>query len=309
MTKGADLTVIVLTFNEEKHIARCLDNVRSIAKRVFVVDSFSTDDTVSIAQSRGARVWQHEFLNHAAQLAWALESLPIETQWVMRVDADELITPELAESLLQKLERASPSVNGYLVCRYVRFMGKLIRHGNFPQWNLRVWRRNQAVVEQRWMDEHMVLQSGRADRLRGAFIDDNLNSIDWWINKHNAYASREAVDLLNREYRFLAAGQTRGTLSWQARHKRWLKEHLYAHLPLGMRAFAYFVYRMVFQLGFLDGPRGFTFHFLQGFWYRYLVDLKVWEVKRGMREGRIGCVEAIHSVLGVRVAHDPSIIR
>jgi glycosyltransferase involved in cell wall biosynthesis len=304
MTDRADLTVVILTFNEEIHIERCLKSAFQIASQVFVVDSFSTDKTVAIAEALGARVWQHEFTNHAAQLAWALVNLPIDTQWVMRVDGDEVISPELAENLRNRLANVSAGVNGFLVCRYVRFLGGLIRHGNFPQWNLRIWRRGQAEIEQRWMDEHMLLKTGRAVRVSGEFIDDNLNTITWWTNKHNRYASREAIDLLNLAYRFLPHGSA-GTGSYRdSRYKRWIKEQFYARLPLGLRAFAYFIYRMIFRLGFLDGRAGFVFHFLQGFWYRYLVDVKVWEVERRMREEGIGCVEAIRRVLGVNLTHE-----
>jgi len=161
MTNPASLTAIILTFNEEIHIERCLKSAFQVASQVFVVDSFSTDKTVAIAGVLGARVWPHEFTNHAAQLAWALENLPIDTQWVMRLDADEIISPELAENLRIRLAHIWGDVGGFLVCRYVRFMGGLIRHGNFPQWNLRVWRRGQAEIEQRWMDEHMLLKAGR----------------------------------------------------------------------------------------------------------------------------------------------------
>jgi len=301
MASKTALTVIVLTFNEEIHIERCLKSAFQVAKQVFVVDSFSTDKTVAIAEERGARVWQHEFKNHAAQLAWALENLPIDTQWVMRVDADEIISPDLAENLRNRLAHVPGDVGGFLVCRYVRFMGALIRHGNFPQWSLRVWRRGEAEIEQRWMDEHMVLKAGRAERVGGDFIDDNLNTLTWWTHKHNAYASREAVDLLNKKYGFLGRVEGAGVLSREARYKRWLKENLYARLPLGLRAFAYFFYRFVFQLGVLDGRAGLAFHFLQGFWYRYLVDMKVREVERKMRAEGMDCEEAIRKVLGVNL--------
>jgi len=294
------ITVVILTFNEEKHIERCLRSALQAARQVFVVDSFSTDRTVEIAEALGARVWQHEFRSHAAQFAWALENLPIDTDWVMRVDADEVITPELAESLRRRLADASPDVHGFLVCRYVRFMGGLIRHGNFPQWNLRIWRNGKAQIEQRWMDEHMVLKTGKAERLKGRFIDDNLNNITWWTGKHNSYASREAIDLLNRKYHFLdGLASNNAVLDRGARYKRWLKENIYFRLPPGVRAFAYFLYRMVFQLGILDGRAGFVFHFLQGFWYRFLVDVKVREVERRMRSDGIGCAEAIRRELGV----------
>lgn len=301
MTKCTDLTVIILTYNEEIHIERCINSAFQVASQVFIVDSFSTDRTVAIAEGLGAHVWQHEFLNYAAQLAWALKSLPIETEWVMRIDADEIISPLLAQNLLRKLVNTTREVNGFLVCRYVRFMGKLIRHGNFPQWHLRIWRHGLADIEQRWMDEHMVLKAGNAERLEGEFIDDNRNSLTWWTGKHNAYASREAIDLLNSKHRFLAPVSQSGMLNEQARYKRWLKENLYARLPLGLRAVAYFLYRMLLQLGFLDGKAGFVYHFLQGFWYRFLVDVKVWEVERKMHEEQIDCIEAIRKVLGLNL--------
>jgi glycosyltransferase involved in cell wall biosynthesis len=299
MTTSANLTVIILTFNERLHIERCLRSAFQVARQVFVVDSFSTDGTVAIAEAHGARVWQHEFANHAAQFSWALQTLPIDTDWVMRLDADEVISPELAQNLLRSMKEARPEVNGFLVCRFVRFMGGLIRHGNFPQWNLRVWRNGRAEIEQRWMDEHMVLKAGRAEYVEGDFIDDNLNGITWWTGKHNGYATREAIDLLNTKYRFLAPIGENGALSRAARNKRLLKENLYARLPVGLRALAYFLYRIIFQLGFLDGRAGFVFHFLQGFWYRFLVDVKVWEVERRMRDEGIDCVEAIRRELGV----------
>ncbi len=293
----SDLTVLILTFNEEKHIERCIRSALQVARQVYVVDSFSSDGTVAMAEALGARVWQHAFINNADQFGWAMKNLPILTRWVMRVDADEVITPGLAESMRRSLAYTSLHVNGFLVCRYVRFMGKLIRHGNFPQWNLRVWRNGTAEIEQRWMDEHIVLNAGEAERLKGEFIDDNLNNISWWTGKHDGYSTREAIDLLNHKYHFLKSKD--GVISDQARYKRWFKENIYGHLPIGFRAFALFFYRMVFQFGFLDGRAGFFFHFLQGFWYRFLVDMKVWEVEQRMRTEGIECVEAIRREFGI----------
>ncbi|MDD5036825.1 MAG: glycosyltransferase family 2 protein [Methylococcaceae bacterium] len=302
----SDLAIVILTFNEDKHIERCLYSAFQVAQKVFVVDSYSMDQTVAIAKSLGAQIWQHEFKNHAAQLAWALENLPINTEWVMRVDADEIITPNLAKSIRLKIASAAPVTNGFIVSRYPRFAGAFIRHGGFPQWQLRIWRKGTAEIEQRWMDEHMVLKTGQADRLTGEYIDDNLNNITWWTNKHNGYATREAIDLLNQKYDFLPVTTETGELTRQARYKRWLKEHLYTHLPLGLRAFLFFFYRMIFQLGFLDGRAGFVFHFLQGFWYRFLVDVKVSEVERRMRADGIDCVEAIKREFGVNPVYETS---
>lgn len=295
----ANLTVVILTFNEEKHIERCMRSALQVAHQVFVVDSFSTDRTVEIAESLGAQVWQHEFRNHAAQLAWALGNLPIDTEWVMRVDADEVISPAITEEMWRKLSSVCAGTNGYLVYRLVCFDGKIIRHGGVSHWVLRVWRKGTAKVEQRWMDEHMVLKSGNTERLVGEYLDDNLNNVTWWTNKHNGYSTREAIDLLNKKYGFLPVTTDSSVLTRQARYTRWLKENLYVHLPLGLRAFMFFTYRMIFRLGILDGRSGFTFHFLQGFWYRFLVDVKVQEVESRMRAEEIDCVEAIQREFGV----------
>lgn len=185
-----------------------------------------------------------------------------------------------------------------MVPLYVRFQGALIRHGGYPQWQLRMWRRGKAEIEQRWMDEKIVVQ-GKVGRLRNEYIDDNLNNIAWWTNKHNGYSTREAIDLLNRKYRFLSVTADSSALTRQARYTRWLKENLYVHLPLGARAFLFFAYRMIFRLGILDGRAGFVFHFLQGFWYRFLVDVKVWEVERRMSAEGIDCAGAIRCEFGV----------
>jgi len=291
------LTIIILTLNEEKHIERCLHSAFQIAQQIFVVDSFSTDRTLAIAKSHGAQVWQHEFKNHAMQLTWALDNLAIDTEWVMRVDADELISPDLADEIQNELQAARSAINGFMVPLYVRFRGTLIRYGGYPQWQLRIWRRGKAKIEQRWMDEKIVVP-GVIGRLQSEYIDDNLNNIAWWTDKHNGYSTREAIDLLNKKYGFLQVADSHA-LTRQAKNTRWIKENIYVHLPLGARAFLFFGYRMIFRLGILDGRGGFVFHFLQGFWYRFLVDVKVREVESRMRTEGTDCVEAIKREFGV----------
>lgn len=294
-----DLTIIILTYNEEKHIERCLKNAFRLARTVIIVDSFSTDRTVDIAQSLGAHVVQHEFVNHSAQLDWALGNVAIDSEWVMRIDADEIISSELEDDIRNRLPLAASNINGFQVLRYVCFDDKLIRFGGFSHWVLRIWRKGKAQVEQRWMDEHMILQDGVALNLKGKFIDHNLNGITWWINKHNNYATREAIDLLSLKYNFSIGGSTSGKLTTHSRIKRWLKENFYAHLPLGVRSFMFFAYRMIFRLGILDGGRGFAFHFLQGFWYRYIVDFKIKEIERRMQNENVSCPEAIRREFGI----------
>ena len=297
-----NVTAVILTVNEEQHLARCIASVQAVATDVVVVDCSSTDATLDIARAHGARVLQHAWVNYAAQFNWALTQLGADTEWVLRIDADEVLTPALIEEIRTRLPGIGPEIDGVYWGRRMTFQGRLIRHGGvFPVRVLRLFRHGRGQCENRWMDEHIKVAGPTAD-FAGEMIDDNLNSLTWWTDKHNRYASREAVDLLNLEYRFMphdTVASLRG--GKQAGVKRWLKERVYARLPGGFRAFAYFFYRYVLRLGFLDGQAGTAFHFLQGFWYRYLVDAKVVEVKRYMREHRVGVVEAIERVLGVQL--------
>ncbi|WP_156862289.1 glycosyltransferase family 2 protein [Casimicrobium huifangae] len=296
------LVAIILTLNEELHLARCIASLYGIPSEIVVLDCFSTDSTLDIARNLGARVIQRDWVNHATQFNLALSQLDPGTDWVMRIDADEVLTPELATEIKARLPGIGPEVDGVYFSRRMTFQGRLLRHGGvFPVRVLRLFRHGRGQCENRWMDEHIKVAGPTVD-FKGELIDDNLNSLTWWTDKHNKYASREAVDLLNLQYHFMprdTVASLRGGA--QAGVKRWLKEEVYARLPGGLRAFAYFFYRYVIRLGFLDGQAGTAFHFLQGFWYRYLVDAKVAEVKRYMQRQGVDVVVAIRAVLGIEV--------
>jgi glycosyltransferase involved in cell wall biosynthesis len=300
------LTVLILTFNEAKHIGRCLASVHAVATRAVVVDCGSTDGTQAIAANAGATVYFHPWTHHGDQINWALDNVSIDTEWVMRLDADEYIDAELRSSISHQLRNTPAATTGFELRRYVIFLGKLIRFGGgvSPGRVLRMWRHRQAVCESRWMDEHMILTSGQSAVLSGQLTDHNLNTLSWWIVKHNNYASREAVELLKLHFLAVGDGVLPAGLAWSARFKRRLKNQVYARLPIGMRAFLYLTYRLVLRMGVLDGPRGWAFHFLQAFWYRLLVDLKVHEVRLHMANERCDVVHAIRSVLGIDLASD-----
>lgn len=295
-----NLTAIILTLNEAKHLPRCLKSVNSVGASALVVDCFSTDDTVRIAESYGARVVQHPFVNHGAQFNWALSQLDAGVEWVLRLDADEIITPPLAVEIRDRLPEMGQEICGVYCGRRMTFQGKLIRYGGvFPIRVLRLFRNGCGECENRWMDEHIKV-IGPTENFEGEILDDNLNSLSWWVTKHNGYASREAVDLLNLKYRFMPHDSVASLRSAsEAGVKRWVKEKFYARLPGGLRAFIYFFYRYVLRFGFLDGSSGTAFHVLQGFWYRYLVDAKIAEVERYLLEHRCEPVVAIDRVLGI----------
>ena len=276
-----DITVVILTYNEEKHIERCLENINGLVKRIVIVDSYSTDETVEICKKFGASVYQNKWINYAEQFQWGLDNCGINTAWTMRLDADEYFEPDLANELKQSLPSIESDINGLYLRRKVLFKGKWIRFGGFyPHILLRIWRTGHGRIEQRWMDEHIVLNPANTLMLINNLIDHNLNNIDWWTNKHNAYATREMVDLLNIKYGIATKDHAlQQSNDIQAKTKRIIKEKIYARLPLGLRPLLYFLYRYILRLGFLDGAKGFVFHFLQGFWYRMLVDVKVKEIE------------------------------
>ena len=293
------LTVIILTYNESLHIERCIRSALQVAREILVVDSVSSDDTVERAKELGARVLHNQWTNYATQMNWALDHGDIHSDWVMRLDADEFLDETLTGALREALTTASLDIGGFEINRRIRFMGREIKHGGMaPMWVMRFWRNGWARCESRWMDEHMVLSRGRVVRLSGAVIDENLNSLTWWTQKHNAYASREAVDLLGAKYRLGLGNEGTEGLNRQARIKRWLKTRVYSRLPLGVRPWLYFFYRTFFRLGFLDGSRGMLFHTLQGLWYRQLVDAKVAEVEDVVHRG-CDVRKAIHDVLSI----------
>lgn len=295
------LTVVILTRDEERHIARAIASVQGIAARVFVADSGSTDRTVEIAESLGAEVLHNPWRNYATQFNWALDQLPADTDWVLRLDADEIVTLPLRDQIAAALPGLGSGIDGVVVGRRMTFLGRPIRHGGlFPVRVLRLFRHGRGRCEDRWMDEHIKVDGPVSD-LPGEILDDNLNTLSWWTSKHNAYASREVVDILNLEHRFMAYETVADLSGDQAGVKRWLKERVYARMPGGLRAFAYFFYRYVLRLGFLDGREGLAFHVLQGFWYRFLVDAKLYEVRRYMRNQNVDAPTAIREQLDIDV--------
>lgn len=282
------VTTVILTRDEEVHIARAIASARAVSREVLVVDSFSQDRTIEIARSMGARVVQNPWVNHARQFHFALNECDIRSEWILRLDADEVIGPDLAARLGEALPTLPLDVAGVMLNRRHVFMGRWVRHGGrYPLRLLRVWRNGLGEVEDRWMDEHVRLNSGCAIALEGLFADVCERDIAFFVAKHNGYAAREALDVLGRKYGLFAAPPPLPAASgMQVRARRWIKERVYNRLPFGVGPLAYFLYRYVFQLGFLDGRAGLIYHVMQGFWYRFLVDVRVLELERTMRPCR-----------------------
>lgn len=276
MTGTARIAAIILTKNEEQDLPACLESLDGVATQIFVVDSGSTDRTVEIAERHGAQVLTHKFVSHAAQFNWALDRINTSAEWLLRIDADERLSDDLQKEIRERLSGVGEDVTGFLVPRRIRFLGRTIQHGDsYPVWLLRLWRNGFGRCEDTWMDEHVVLSSGRTAKLCGDLIHDIPKNLSEWTRKHNGYADRECKDILAT-----AANAADG---YQAGMKK-LKKTLFLRLPPFYRAFLYWAYRYFLRLGFLDGKEGLIYHFLQAFWYRFLVDAKLFEMQKQQKE-------------------------
>jgi len=280
-TGTVPVTVVVLTFNEERNLAACLESVSGWATDVFVVDSNSTDGTVALARQFGATVVAHPFQTHASQWAWALATLAIRTEWVLGLDADQRVTPELREHMSASLAgSAADGIDGFYVSRRQVFRGTWIKHGGYyPKYLLKLFRRSAVRLDGDELVDHHFHIAGSVKTLRGDIVEDNQNErqIATWTEKHNRYAVLQARQELAERASAppIAFGEMFRTPDART---RWLKQQ-WRKLPLFVRPCVYVFYRYVIRLGFLDGKQGFIFHVLQAFWYRLLVDINIDELK------------------------------
>jgi len=294
-----DISVIILTFNEEKHIARCIESLLTFTDKIFIIDSGSTDKTIEIAESLGSKVAVNQWINYATQFNFGIENNPFKTKWLMRMDADEYVLPELSDEINQKLSETPQEISGMYIKRRVLFFDKWIRHGAYyPIWLLRIWRNGYGICEESWMDEHIKLFQGKTVQMHEDLVDHNLNNLTWWTQKHNLYAIREVIDLLNIKYNFrdFEAVEPK-LLGTQEQRKRYLKVK-YASVPLFTRPIFYFIYRYFLRLGFIDGKQGLMWHFLQGFWYRFLIDAKIYEIYHRVGRDKDAIMEFFKSEYG-----------
>lgn len=286
-----DITTIILTYNEEIHLTRCLENVCSFSKKVIIVDSPSTDRTREIAESFNQQyhiveIVEHKYPgNQAEQFNWAIDNLRIDTEWVLRIDADEYLLPELVQELELKVPDMPMDVTGIAFKRRHIFLNKWIKHGIYPVIMMRMFRLGYGRCDARLMDESITLKEGRSLVLDNDFCNHPLINISEYCKKHINYAHREATEILNERYNFIGSRSENENVTHLGKHteRKHRTKSKYNRLPLFWRSFAYFVYRYFLRGGFLDGKAGFIFTFIQGWWYRTLVDVNILEVQKWLK--------------------------
>jgi glycosyltransferase involved in cell wall biosynthesis len=268
----ADVAVVILSFNEAPNLGQALRSVQGWARQVFVLDSFSTDDTCEIAKAAGCQVIQNRFIDYSKQRNYAIEQLPLETEWILFVDADEWLTEELKAEIAQVIAD-QPEENGFYIKWRLIWMGRWIRHGYYPTWILRLFRRGKGRCEERGINEHLIVE-GKLGYLRNDFIHQDQKTIGDWIIKHERYAEREALELMKRDEHHIQDEIDAKFWGTQAQRKRWIRYKIWNRMPPLVRPWCFFAYRYVLRGGFLDGREAFVFHFLQALWFMTLIDAK-----------------------------------
>jgi glycosyltransferase involved in cell wall biosynthesis len=268
-------SVVILAYNAVDSLGATLAQAKQISDDLHVVDSFSTDDTVALSRQHGAQVVQHAFESYGAQRNWAIDHLPLRYPWQLHLDADERLTPELIASLQALAENPDPS--GFLIARLVQFLGRQLRHGGMsPTWHLRLFRNGTGRCEERQYDQHFYLTQGSTGQLQGYMIDEIRMSLSEWTARHNRWSDAEVMEQTRAMQTVRIQPRFRGN---PLERKRFLRG-LYNGAPLFVRPYALFFYRYFLRLGFLDGREGFIFWTLQTFWFRFLIDAKLFEQRK-----------------------------
>src|SRR5215204_2717846 len=269
------ISVIILTYNESKNISDCLESIRELTDDIIIVDSGSDDDTLVIASRYSTSVYHHPFENYSKQRNWALQNVATKYEWILNMDADHRTTDELIEELRALfLKGIQPEINGFMISRRTMFMDRWIRYGgHYPVYHGNLFRKGHGHCENKEYDQHFLIE-GKSLVLKGNIIDIITDSLSTFIIRHNKWAALEANDILKlADHGGKVKPDRKGNVMEQRRYQR-MKYYSY---PIFWRVFIYTFYRVVLKRGFLDGKQGLIFHFLQGFWFRFLVDAKIYE--------------------------------
>jgi len=302
MNTKLPISVIIMTYNEERNLRACLESIDNYIDDIIVVDSYSIDKTENIAREYTNKFYQNKFINQAKQFIWTIANTEIKNEWIIRLDADERWTKEGFEELKKLI--SDDTVDGIYVKMKIYFMGRFIKHGAFyPNYFLRVYKKSKGAMEDRWMDEHIKVK-GKVVYSNIDVIESNYDrqeNIALWTDKHNGYSTREAVEFLIAKHNLHKIDSVANLFGNKTERKRWLKENLYFRVPLFLRPLMYFIYRYIFKFGFLDGKEGFIFHTLHAFWYRFLVDTKVYQIEKLAKENNKTIQEVVLDHYGMDI--------
>tara|TARA_Y100000389_G_scaffold199224_1_gene237195 strand:+ start:5802 stop:6653 length:852 start_codon:yes stop_codon:yes gene_type:complete len=260
------ITAIILTYNEEVHIRRCIKSIKNFTNEIIIIDSFSKDQTLKECKKfKNIKIFQRKFIHQANQMNWALKNLNIKNRWILRIDADEYITNFNQKFFFGKLSK-NKKTNGFIFIRKIKFLGKVINHGlTSPHKTIRIWRNRKGRYPNISMDEQVIVK-GKVDLLDSIIIDHNKKGFLFWLKKHLNYAKKETNEYFKRnKYSFKSKN-----ISDRNKLKKYKS---YYNFPIFIRPIILFIYSYIYKLGFLSGVRGFLYYLVQNFLYRLIVDI------------------------------------
>ena len=272
---------IILAYNEEIHLPRLLQSIKDLDAAIYIMDSGSTDGTLAIAESYHATVLTNPFENHPKQWDFALKNFDIKTPWIICLDADQVVTPELKEKLISFRDEDYTGTDGIYFNRKNYFKGRWLKHGGYsPFYLLKMIRFGVGYSDLNENMDHRFIVPGKTQVWKDGYIlEENLkeNNIRFWIEKHNRYSDLVAQEEVERM--LAIRSQTIKPAFWGSPDERTARlKQMWWQMPRYVRPMIYFIYRFFFKLGMLDGREGVIFHFLQGFWFRLVVDIKIDEI-------------------------------
>lgn len=282
----APVSVFVVAGNEELNIRRCLESVAGWSDDVHVVDSDSTDRTVEIAREYTPHVVNHHYVDHASQLAWAFDNLPFKHQWVLFLDADNIVTPDLRTEISRRLAGDDVSVNGYYCIHKEYFRDRPVR--GMKKWWARLVRRGFARIDQSELVDYGIKIDGKVEYLHAAIIEDNLKEkdIDFWIDKHQRFARRMAAEEVLRKTGHIKWAVEPKLFGTSDQNRVWLK-NAWMRMPLFVRPYFYWAYRYFIKGSIWDGRHGLAFSVIQALWFRIICDMKVQEIEWALQSGHM----------------------
>ena len=271
------ISAVVLTYNEELNLRNCLKSISDLVDEIIIIDSFSTDKTIEIAEEFNSIVYQNKFDTHSKQWKWALEHAQINNEWILGLDSDQSLSDNLKEELRNFFKSKIQSFDGIYVRRKQIFMSKWIKYGGYyPKYLLKVFRKDKVIIDDNELLDHHFYVEKNTKILESDIIENNLKEKDlsFWFKKHIRYAELLAKEEISSE-------STRVKFAENSPDKRTkLLKDIYSKLPLFIRPFIYFTWRYFFQLGFMDGTKGFIFHFFHALCFRFMVDAKIYELRK-----------------------------
>ena len=247
------ISALIITKNESIHLQRLINNLSDLTNEIIILDSYSTDSTKEIAIKNNCKFFQRTFDNFSNQRNYLIKNIEIKNEWIIFIDADELLSDDLKNEIKEKIK--DTSFNCYYIKRRFIWKNKWLKRGYYPKWFLRIGKKNDLYCDYNPVNEHLLSKSQNFSYLNHDFINHNLEDNDHWFKKHLVYAEFEKDRYFNKET--------------SEKRKLWNK------LPLIIRPFMLLFYRLFINCIFLDGIKALEYHFYHSFIYKMIIDYKI----------------------------------